>query len=92
MKRNVIRVEPISTYLERRNAPVSAVARGAGYVHVSGLPPFDPATGEIFEGPIERQAEIVLEQMKLCLEAAGASMADVLKCNIYCTDPEKSAR
>lgn len=89
MKRNIIRVEPLSTFLERRNAPVSAVVRGAGYVHVSGLPPFEPDTGEIFEGPIERQTEIVLEQMKLCLEAAGTSMDQVLKCNVYCTAPDK---
>lgn len=89
MQREAIRVEPISTFLERRNAPVSPVVRGAGYVLVSGLPPFDPGTGEIAEGPIERQTEIVLEQMKLCLEAAGTSMDNVLKCNVYCTAPEK---
>lgn len=89
MKREAIRVEPISTFLERRNAPVSPVVRGAGYVLVSGLPPFDAETGEIAEGPIEHQAEIVLEQMKLCLETAGTSMDNVLKCNVYCTAPEK---
>ena len=85
MKRQAIRVEPLSTYLERRRAPVSPVVRGAGYVHVSGLPPFDPVTGEIAEGPIERQTEIVLEQMKLCLETSGTSLPNVMKCNIYCT-------
>nr|WP_314075578.1 RidA family protein [uncultured Roseococcus sp.] len=89
MKREVIRVEPLSTFLDRRQAPVSVVVRGAGYVHVSGLPPFDLATGEIAEVPIERQTELVLEQMKLCLETAGTSMENVLKCNVYCTTPEK---
>lgn len=28
--------------------------------------------------------EIVLEQMKKCLIAAGSSLAQVVKCNIYC--------
>lgn len=88
MKRQAIRVEPISTFLERRQAPVSPVVRGGGYVHVSGLPPFDPETGEIAETSIEHQAELVLEQMKLCLETAGTSMENVLKCNVYCTKPE----
>ena len=36
--------------------------------------------------PFERQAVIVLEQLKICLEAAGSSLERVVKCNIYCTD------
>jgi len=32
------------------------------------------------EAPIERQTELVLEQVKLCPETAGSSMEHVLKC------------
>ena len=39
----------------------------------------------MIKAPIERQTEVVLEQMKLCLEAAGSSLDQVLKCNVYCT-------
>ena len=85
MKREVIRVEPISTWLERWKAPASAVTRAGNMIFVSGLPPFDPATGEMKPMGIEWQAERVLEQMKQCLEAAGASLDNVMKCNIFCT-------
>jgi 2-iminobutanoate/2-iminopropanoate deaminase len=89
LKREIIRVEPLSTYLENWKAPASAVARCGDTIYVSGFPPFDPATGRVIEAPIERQTELVLEQMKLCLETAGSSLENVLKCNVYCTSVEK---
>ena len=92
MKREVIRVEPLSTYLERVKAPASVVTRHAGTVYVSGLPPFDPQTGSVVvDATVERQAELVLEQLKLCVETAGSSLDNVLKCNVYCTSAEKFA-
>jgi 2-iminobutanoate/2-iminopropanoate deaminase len=76
MQRTPIRVEPISTYLERRRkGPIYPVVVAGETVYVSGLPPFDPETGEVRRVPFARQAELVLEQMKQCLEAAGSSLA-----------------
>jgi 2-iminobutanoate/2-iminopropanoate deaminase len=91
MKREIIRVEPLSTYLDKWKAPTSAVARYGDMIYVTGAPPFVPETGEIFEGPIERQTELVLEQMKKCLDAAGSDLDHVLKCNVYCTSVEMFA-
>ena len=56
MKREIIRVEPFSPWLERWKAPTSVVTRGGDTVYVSGLPPFDPNTGEVAPAPIERQS------------------------------------
>lgn len=91
MKRQVIRVEPLSSFLERWKAPTSAVTRQGDTLYVSGFPPFDPNTGEVVDAPIEQQMELVMSQMKLCLETAGSSLDQVLKCNVYCTSVEKFA-
>jgi 2-iminobutanoate/2-iminopropanoate deaminase len=91
MAKEIIRVEPLSTWLENWKAPASPVTRGGGMVYLSALPPFDPDTGKVAEASVERQTELVLEQMKLCLEAAGSSLDQVLKCNVYCTSVEKFA-
>jgi 2-iminobutanoate/2-iminopropanoate deaminase len=91
MAKEIIRVEPISTWLERWKAPASVVTRHGDTIYVSGLPPFDPATGDIADASIERQTELVLEQLKLCVETAGSSLDRILKCNVYCTSVEKFA-
>jgi 2-iminobutanoate/2-iminopropanoate deaminase len=83
---NRIRVEPISSYVERRRkGPFYPAIVANGLVFLSGLPPFDPQSGEVKVCAFERQAEIVLDQMKFCLEAAGSSLDRVIKCNVYCT-------
>ncbi|MCP3388827.1 RidA family protein [Bradyrhizobium sp. CCGB12] len=91
MTREALRVEPISTFLDRWKAPTSPVTRAGNMIFVAGLPPFDPVTGEIASVPIERQSELVMEQMKLCLQAAGASLDNVMKCNVYCTSTKHFA-
>src|SRR6202451_513706 len=85
MKREIIRVEPLATYLEKYKAPASTVTKHGDTIYVSGAPPFDPKTGEIFKGPIARSTEIVLDQLKLCVETAGSSLENILKLNIYVT-------
>lgn len=86
MRRESIRVEPLSTYLERWKAPTSVVCRLGETIYVSGLPPFDPDTGDVVEkASIERQTELVLQQMMHCLVTAGSSLENVVKCTVYCT-------
>jgi 2-iminobutanoate/2-iminopropanoate deaminase len=52
------------------------------------MPPFDPESGEIKQVPFEQQCERVLAQLKACLEAAGSSLSQVIKCNVYCVPGE----
>lgn len=57
-----------------------------GFVFASGQIPLDPGTGKLVEGEIEAQAERVLDNLRAVLEAAGSSLANVVRASVYLTD------
>jgi 2-iminobutanoate/2-iminopropanoate deaminase len=85
MEREIIRVEPFDTNYERWGVPVSTCTRAGDLIFVSGMPPFDPTSGEVLaNAPFEQQAETILTQLKKVLETAGSDLEHVLKCNVLC--------
>ncbi|SNR81849.1 reactive intermediate/imine deaminase [Methylobacillus rhizosphaerae] len=54
-------------------------------VYLSGQIGLDPATMELVEG-IEAQVHRVFKNLKAVSEAAGGSLADVVKLNVFLTD------
>lgn len=54
-------------------------------IYLSGQIPLDPVTMQLVEG-IEAQIVRVFENLKAVAEAAGASLNDAVKLNIYLTD------
>lgn len=55
-------------------------------VYLSGQIPLDPATMELVTDSFEAQAVRVFENLKAVCEAAGGSMDEVVKVNLYLTD------
>jgi 2-iminobutanoate/2-iminopropanoate deaminase len=66
--------------------PYSQAIRTGSLLFVSGQIPLDPKTGEVVSGGISAETKKVLENLRAILQAAGASMADVVKTTIFLKD------
>jgi 2-iminobutanoate/2-iminopropanoate deaminase len=81
-KREEIRSEaaprPVGPYSQ-------AVAHGK-WVFVSGQIALDPATGRMVSGDVQAQTARVLDNLRAVLEAAGSSLAHVVRTTVYLAD------
>jgi reactive intermediate/imine deaminase len=66
--------------------PYSQAVKVGDTVYLSGQIALDPATGEIVSGDIEAETRRVLDNLKAVAEAAGGSIANVVRFTIYLTD------
>jgi reactive intermediate/imine deaminase len=64
----------------------SQAVRAGDTVYLSGQIPFDPATKELVSGDIEAEIRRVFENLKAVAEAAGGTLAQAVKVNVYLTD------
>ncbi len=64
----------------------SQAVRAGDTVYLSGQVPLDPKTMQLVEGDIEAQIRRVFENLKAVAEAAGGSLAQAVKMNVYLTD------
>lgn len=64
----------------------SQAVRVDNTVYISGQIPLDPATMEVVEGGIEAEIQRVFDNLQAVADAAGGSLADVVKLNIFLTD------
>ena len=66
--------------------PYSQAVRHGDTVYLSGQIPLDPATMELVNGDINAQTHRVFLNLKAVCEAAGGSLAGIVKLNVYLTD------
>ena len=72
--------------------PYSQAIQTGGMLYVSGQIPLVPTTGVLVAGGIEGQTAQVLENLRAIIEAAGSSLADVVKTTVYITNMDDFAR
>jgi 2-iminobutanoate/2-iminopropanoate deaminase len=66
--------------------PYSHAVKRGGLIFLSGQTPVDPDTGSLVEGDIGAQTRRCLDNLAIVAVAAGASLADAVRCGIYVTD------
>ncbi len=66
--------------------PYSQAVVWNGLAFLSGQIALDPATGQLIEGDVAAQTARVLDNLKSVLEAAGASLDQVLKTTVFLKD------
>ena len=63
--------------------PYSQAIKANGFVFISGQIAIDPATGELVEGDVGKQADRVLQNLRAILQAAGSSMEQVVRTTVF---------
>lgn len=71
--------------------PYSQAVWAGGLLYLSGQTPIDPATGKLIEGEVDVQTGRIFDNLKAVLEAAGLTMDQVIKVNVYLTDMKNFA-
>jgi 2-iminobutanoate/2-iminopropanoate deaminase len=78
-------IEPKNPALDpsrKSGLPLSPAVRGGDFVFISGMAAIDPGTGEPVHGTVAAETRQILTNMGELLEAAGSSLAKVVKVNV----------
>ncbi|WP_376693758.1 RidA family protein [Wenzhouxiangella sp. EGI_FJ10409] len=66
--------------------PYSQAVRAGNTVYLSGQIPLDPQSGEVIEGDFTALTNRVFDNLAAVVEAAGGTMDDIVKLNVFLTD------
>ena len=66
--------------------PYSQAVRDGNTVYLSGQIPLEPDTMELVSGDMRAQIERVFANLLAVAEAAGGTLNDIIKLNVYLTD------
>jgi reactive intermediate/imine deaminase len=76
-------------YTEKATKPTawySQAVKTRNTVYLAGVCGDDPKTSKIMMGTIQEEATYALENLKATIEAAGGTLTDIVKVQVYVTD------
>lgn len=82
--------EAVRSKLVPSKGPISGVVRKGPLVITAQIPK-DPVTGEIVQGDITVQTRRTLDNLRLAMEGAGGSLADVMLIQVYLVNAADAA-
>ena len=88
MKKEIINTEKAPAAL----GPYSQAIKAGNTIYVSGQIPLIPETMEIISDDVQEQTKQSLENVKAVLEAAGATLNDVVKASVFIRDMNDFAK
>lgn len=81
-----LHVPGLSEAIAARGVPLAVATRSRGLLFVSGLPPFDGATGRLVNETLEAQLRQCVANLRQVLQVAGCSSDDLLMVTLYVTN------
>jgi 2-iminobutanoate/2-iminopropanoate deaminase len=66
--------------------PYSQAVVEGDFIFVAGQGCTNPATGKLEPGDVRSETKRTFENIRAILQAAGSSLDDVMKCNVYLRD------
>ena len=84
MNRQVIHTDKVPP----ARVPLSQAIKAGDWVFASGQLGMDPKTGRLVEGGIGAETRQVCENLKSAVEAAGGSMDDICRVDVYVRNME----
>ena len=65
------------------SGPYAQAVRAGDFLFISGQLPLDPTTGTLVRAGVRAQTRRVIENLKAILEAAGGTLANLVKVSVY---------
>jgi reactive intermediate/imine deaminase len=75
-----------SSHAPQAIGPYSQAVRAGDTVYLSGQIPLNPTTMQLVSGDIDAEIRQVFENLKAVATAAGGSLANAVKVNVFLTD------
>lgn len=88
MKPEVVftKAAPKTGFSEGMESPIAQGLRCGDFVFVSGQGPLDPVSKQVVSDDIAEQTRVTLDNVNKVLEAAGTSLANVVKVGVFLRD------